>query len=73
VSQPRGFTLIETMIVVVIVGIVLAIGLPAFSGYRNDMKLRQARAMLDEDLRMARQIAVTRRAGPKRPQRAVTL
>ena len=61
-SQQRGFTLIETMIVVVIIGIVLAVGMPAFGGYRNDMKLRQARAQLNEDLRLARQIAVTRRA-----------
>jgi prepilin-type N-terminal cleavage/methylation domain-containing protein len=61
-SQQRGFTLIETMIVVVIVGLVLAIGMPGFTAYRNDMKLRQARAQLNEDLRLARQIAVTRRA-----------
>jgi hypothetical protein len=37
-------------------------GLPAFSSYRNDLKLRQARQMILEDVRLARQYAVTRRA-----------
>ena len=60
--RSRGFTLIELMIVLVVAGIVLTIGLPAFSNYRNDLRLRQARQQLLEDVRMARQDAVTRRA-----------
>lgn len=58
----KGFTLIETMVVLVVVGIVLAYGLPAFSHYRNSMSLRQVRAQLLQDVRRARQLAVTRRA-----------
>ena len=58
----KGFTLIETMVVLVIVGIVLAFGLPAFARYRNSMSLRQVHAQLIQDVRRARQLAVTRRA-----------
>ncbi len=54
-----GFTLIETMIVVVIAGIILAFGMPAFVGYEQTLAKVQARARLIQDLRVARQIAVT--------------
>ncbi len=52
----------ELMVVLIVAGIVLTFALPAFSGYRNDLKLRQARQQLLEDIRLARQEAVTRRA-----------
>lgn len=58
--RPVGFTLIETMIVVVIAGIILAFGMPAFIGYEQALARVQARARLIQDLRVARQIAVTR-------------
>lgn len=58
----RGFTLIETMIVVVVAGLVLAMGVPAFAKYRSTLALRQARNQLTQDLRYARQMAVTRRS-----------
>lgn len=54
-----GFTLIETMIVVAIAGIILAFGMPAFIGYEQTLAKVQARARLIQDLRVARQIAVT--------------
>ena len=58
----RGFTLVETMIVLVIAGIVMAMGLPAFASYRSTLALKAARNQLNEDIRIARQLAVTRRA-----------
>ena len=57
----KGFTLIETMIVVTVAGIILAIGMPAFSRYRSTLALQQAKAQLLHDVRDARQRAVTRR------------
>lgn len=60
--KERGFTLIELMTVVVIVGLVLAIGVPSTAGFRQSLALRQLRTQISSDLRMARQLAVTRRA-----------
>ena len=56
----RGFSLIEVMMVVVVVGIVLTAGIPAFGTFRDGMVLVQARGQVSQDLRMARQVAVTR-------------
>jgi prepilin-type N-terminal cleavage/methylation domain-containing protein len=58
----RGFTLVEMMIVLVIAGIVMAMGLPAFASYRSSLAIKAARNQLNEDIRSARQFAVTRRA-----------
>lgn len=58
----RGFTLIELMTVVVVVGLVLAIGVPSTANFRQTMALRSLRTQIGTDLRMARQLAVTRRA-----------
>jgi len=60
--RSKGFTLIETMIVLTIAGILLAIGTPAFSKYRSTLALDQAKRQLLDDVRDARQRAVTRRA-----------
>ena len=57
----KGFTLIETMIVVTVAGIILAVGMPAFSRYRSTLALEQAKSQLLHDVRDARQRAVTRR------------
>jgi len=58
----KGFTLIETMIVVTVAGVILAIGVPAFGNYRNSLALRQATTQVQNDLERARQLAITRRA-----------
>lgn len=58
----RGFTLIELMTVVVVVGLVLAIGVPSTANFRQSLALRSLRTQIGTDLRMARQLAVTRRA-----------
>jgi len=60
--QGDGFTLMELLIVLTVAGLVLAIGMPAFSSYRNSLALKQARGQLMTDLRAARQFAITRRA-----------
>ncbi len=60
--KERGFTLVETMIVLVIAGIVMAMGLPAFASYRSTLAIKAARNQLNEDIRTARQFAVSRRA-----------
>ena len=60
--KQMGFTLVETMIVLTIAGIMLAVGMPAFSKYRASLALNQARSQLFDDVRDARQRAVTKRA-----------
>jgi type II secretory pathway pseudopilin PulG len=57
----RGFTILETAAVCVIAGILLASTLPGFLQYRSTMRRTQAREQVMQDVRAARQIAVTRR------------
>ena len=59
-SRSAGFTVVELMITLVVAGLVLAIGLPAINNYRDSMALRQCKAQLLQDVRRARQLAVTR-------------
>ena len=41
-TSRRGFSLIELMIVVAIMGVLLALGAPTFSTYLRNVKLRSA-------------------------------
>jgi prepilin-type N-terminal cleavage/methylation domain-containing protein len=62
VRRKDGFSLIELMIVLVVAGTLFGIGLPAFASYRNSLALKQVRTNLLQDLRSARQYAVSRRS-----------
>lgn len=55
----RGFSLVELMVTVVIAGMILAIGIPAFNTVGVTLRHREAREELRQNLRGARQAAVT--------------
>jgi len=61
-SGSRGFSLLELLAAVAISGIVLAIAMPGFGKFRTTMALKQANAQILQDVRRARQLAITRRS-----------
>jgi prepilin-type N-terminal cleavage/methylation domain-containing protein len=56
----RGFTLVETMLVVVVASLIMAIGVPRFLGMRQGLKLDGAAYQLAGDLRRAQVEAIKR-------------
>jgi Tfp pilus assembly protein FimT len=56
-----GFTLIETMIIVVLIGVLAGVTIPAFSKYLQRQKLQGARNELIADIQYARSLAISRR------------
>lgn len=56
----RGFTLLEVLIVVVIIGVVTGLGAPRFREWLTHESVRQARMSVTTQLAGARSIAVTR-------------
>ncbi|MFN8587682.1 MAG: prepilin-type N-terminal cleavage/methylation domain-containing protein [Candidatus Eisenbacteria bacterium] len=59
--EPSGFTLIELMIVVVVMGLVLGLTAPAVSRFVRSSRLAGARSTLVNDLRYARSLAASGR------------
>ena len=56
----RGFTIIELMIAITIVGILLAFGLPSYSTWMNNMRIRGAAEAVQNGLQLARATAISR-------------
>ncbi len=54
----RGFTLLEMMIVIVIIGILATIGIPAFSSWKQQQAVSNATSSLLVHLKQARNLAV---------------
>ncbi|CAG0941385.1 hypothetical protein ANRL1_00525 [Anaerolineae bacterium] len=59
-SQAGGFTLIEVMVVVAIMGILIAVALPPFVNWRNNLGYRQTARGMTAMLREAKSLAITR-------------
>ncbi len=57
-----AFSFVEIIIVLAILGILLAIGLPSYLNYASNQRVRTTAQVLASDLHVARQEAVTRRA-----------
>jgi prepilin-type N-terminal cleavage/methylation domain-containing protein len=57
---PRGFTLVELMIMLTIVGLLVAVTLPAFRHFRQSAALPGAIRELSSELKVARQLAISR-------------
>lgn len=60
VSDNSGFTLVELMIVVVLIGIITVLGMSSFSTWINNTKVRSVAEGLQNGLRMAQSEAIKR-------------
>jgi len=60
VTTAEGFTLIEVMVVVAIMGILIAVALPPFVNWRNSLGYRQTARGMTATLREAKSLAITR-------------
>ncbi len=58
---PNGFTLLELLVVIVVAGIVLALGLPRFTVARDAHAVRAAIDVLSGGFSLARETALARR------------
>lgn len=56
----KSFTLIELILVIVIIGVLAAVSLPAFNSAYNNIKIEGVYRQLMQDIKYARQLAITR-------------
>ncbi len=61
IGHRTGFSLLETLIVISLLGIALAIALPSYARYTSTQRARTVAHLLASDLGVAQQEAVTRR------------
>lgn len=59
-GSPRGFTLVEALIVMVVAGLLLGIAIPRFAAVRQSLQLDTAAHQLAGDLRRAQVEAIKR-------------
>lgn len=62
IKNNKGFTLIELIITIAILGIVLAIAAPNFTRYRDNTNLREAARDISSDIQLYKQRAVAENA-----------
>ncbi|WP_275991314.1 GspH/FimT family pseudopilin [Amphritea atlantica] len=61
IVKQRGFTLIELMVALVVLGILLGIGIPSFNAVIESNRLRSVAHDLNTATQLARSVALTRR------------
>lgn len=59
-SRKRGFTLIELMLVIAVMGILLMVGLPQYSIWMQNLRIRGAAESVQNGLQIARATAISR-------------
>src|SRR5436309_322557 len=58
--RQQGYSLVEMLVVLAIIGLMSVITIPQFINYQQSMKLKSALRVLNNDLINARQLAITR-------------
>lgn len=59
-QRNSGFSLIELLFAVAVLGVLIGVAIPGLSSYRDTLAKEEARSQLIADLRQARQTSVTR-------------
>jgi len=62
-ARQSGFTLLEMIVVLSIMGLLMAIAAPSFSGFARRMELRRSVTLLETDFKAARSHAMTTTTG----------
>jgi type IV fimbrial biogenesis protein FimT len=59
-SRNRGFTLIELLLVIAVIGVLLMVGLPSYSIWMQNLRIRGAAESVQGGLQLARATAIAR-------------
>jgi len=59
-SRNRGFTLIELLLVIAVIGVLLMVGLPSYSIWMQNLRIRGATESVQGGLQIARATAIAR-------------